>query len=404
VDTNGTILDIGTLSGDTLSAFVGLAVKKSGRTTGFTQGSVSAVDVDVSIAYETCAGTVTGTATFTDQFRITPAEFSDAGDSGSLIVEDVSNNPRAVGLLFAGSVSTTIANRIQNVLSAPWGVGTLSMVGQTGPPCETNDDCDDEDLCTTDVCTDGVCYNTPMDCDDYDVCTNDYCVAGVCYNDAIPDCGGGAYVECITYSTSGPRNKNLDIAINIVDDAAAPVIGADVTISLTWAGGSGTGTTATDEFGNASFTLSNAASTCYQTNVTNVVATGLTWDGLEPDNGFEKGVDATPDADCRAANDDCGESAGASVVLGPAPTDAVVLRRGPAPVSFERASAVKSLNSKRLFAIADVVGHGISMDANGAPVIEVYLAKENPNARTHIPANLEGVAVRVLVTGPFTAR
>ncbi len=52
----------------------------------------------------------------------------------------------------------------------------------------------------------------------------------------------------------------------------------------------------------------------------------------------------------------------------------------------------------------DVVGHGISLDDNGAPVIEVYLAKESPMGRAQIPPALQGVPVHVLVTGPFEAR
>ena len=44
-------------------------------------------------------------------------KFLKSGDSGSLMVEDVTNNPRAVGLLFAGSSSYAIANPIDDVLS-----------------------------------------------------------------------------------------------------------------------------------------------------------------------------------------------------------------------------------------------------------------------------------------------
>jgi len=40
--------------------------------------------------------------------------------------------------------------------------------------------CDDEDLCTTDTCEDGVCVHTPIDCDDGDPCTIDTCVDGEC--------------------------------------------------------------------------------------------------------------------------------------------------------------------------------------------------------------------------------
>jgi hypothetical protein len=42
--------------------------------------------------------------------------FSNAGDSGSLIVDR--RTSRATGLLFAGSGSHTIANHIQDVLDA----------------------------------------------------------------------------------------------------------------------------------------------------------------------------------------------------------------------------------------------------------------------------------------------
>ena len=45
------------------------------------------------------------------------SRFLNSGDSGSLMVEDVATNPHAVGLLFAGSSSTAIANPIGQVLS-----------------------------------------------------------------------------------------------------------------------------------------------------------------------------------------------------------------------------------------------------------------------------------------------
>jgi hypothetical protein len=45
------------------------------------------------------------------------SRFLNSGDSGSLMVQDVATNARAVGLLFAGSSSTAIANPIGQVLS-----------------------------------------------------------------------------------------------------------------------------------------------------------------------------------------------------------------------------------------------------------------------------------------------
>jgi uncharacterized protein (AIM24 family) len=53
-------------------------------------------------------------------------QFIAGGDSGSLMVEDVATAPRAVGLLFAGSSTSAIANPIGEVLSF---LGA-TMVGQ----------------------------------------------------------------------------------------------------------------------------------------------------------------------------------------------------------------------------------------------------------------------------------
>jgi len=120
VKTDGSILEIGTLSSSTVSASLGQAVKKSGRTTGLTHSSVSGLNATISVTYENeCAGGTAFTKTFTGQIVVTNrgSKFLDNGDSGSGMVEDVATNPRAVGLLFAGSSSTAIANPIGQVLS-----------------------------------------------------------------------------------------------------------------------------------------------------------------------------------------------------------------------------------------------------------------------------------------------
>ena len=54
VRSDGSILDIGTVNTTTLEATPSLAVKKSGRTTGFTTGSVNAVNVTVNVGYAEC--------------------------------------------------------------------------------------------------------------------------------------------------------------------------------------------------------------------------------------------------------------------------------------------------------------------------------------------------------------
>ncbi|HPC95231.1 MAG TPA: hypothetical protein PLU87_09825 [Sedimentisphaerales bacterium] len=95
------------------AASVGMAVQKYGRTTGLTKGTVTATNATVNVGYSS------GTARFVGQIVITGdrGKFSNAGDSGSLIVtNDDACNP--VGLLFAGSVRQTIANPIDAVLDA----------------------------------------------------------------------------------------------------------------------------------------------------------------------------------------------------------------------------------------------------------------------------------------------
>jgi len=93
-----------------VNASINQLVKKVGRTTGLTFGTVNAINVNINVQYSK------GVAGFTGQFYITPGTFSAAGDSGSLIVDDNTNNP--VGLLFAGGTSGTFANDIGNVLTA----------------------------------------------------------------------------------------------------------------------------------------------------------------------------------------------------------------------------------------------------------------------------------------------
>jgi len=106
------ILFIGAPSG-TAQAEIDMQVHKFGRTTGYRAGRITSVETDVTVGYEM------GDVQFNDQILIVghnAQPFSAAGDSGSLIVER--GTSRAVGLLFAGSSSHTIANHIGNVLQA----------------------------------------------------------------------------------------------------------------------------------------------------------------------------------------------------------------------------------------------------------------------------------------------
>jgi hypothetical protein len=129
VRTDGAILEIGTISSTTVAAAINQKVKKSGRTTGLTRSTISGLNATVKVAYDNeCAGGAAFTKTFTGQIVIgnKSSKFLAGGDSGSLMVEDAATNPRAVGLLFAGSSSTAIANPIGQVLS----FFGASMVGQ----------------------------------------------------------------------------------------------------------------------------------------------------------------------------------------------------------------------------------------------------------------------------------
>lgn len=86
-------------------AKLGTALQKIGRTTDYTQGRITQVDVTISIDYN---GRM---ATFTDQLMATG--MSAGGDSGSAVLDP---DGYVVGLLFAGSGAATLINPIQTVL------------------------------------------------------------------------------------------------------------------------------------------------------------------------------------------------------------------------------------------------------------------------------------------------
>ncbi len=106
-DVTNEILDIGNIS-DVVSGELGMAIKKRGRTTGLTKGEIIQVDVTVTVSYGDGKSAV-----FTDQLMA--GGMSQGGDSGSAVL---SSDNRLTGLLFAGSDTTTVINRIENVFSA----------------------------------------------------------------------------------------------------------------------------------------------------------------------------------------------------------------------------------------------------------------------------------------------
>jgi hypothetical protein len=131
VDTSGAIQDLGpagsmtiapappssTLADPASVLAARLRVAKSGRTTGLTCGSLLSINTDISVDYSnSCAGPTAFTVTFHNQLIIDGGSFSEAGDSGSLIV--TSDAARPLGLLYAGNGTVTVASPIADVLTA----------------------------------------------------------------------------------------------------------------------------------------------------------------------------------------------------------------------------------------------------------------------------------------------
>lgn len=90
----------------------GLEVSKSGRTTQLTHGRVFDCSATVRVRFEA------RTALFSDQVAVagTQGDFSRPGDSGSVVFSG-DDRRLPVGLLFAGGMGTTFANKIDRVLA-----------------------------------------------------------------------------------------------------------------------------------------------------------------------------------------------------------------------------------------------------------------------------------------------
>lgn len=99
------ILGLGPVKG-IAEAKPGMPVVKSGRTTGITRGTITAVSVTLDVKLDD-----ENSAHFSDQV-ITDMK-SQGGDSGSLVLTE---GNKAVGLLFAGSDKVTVFNHIKTVL------------------------------------------------------------------------------------------------------------------------------------------------------------------------------------------------------------------------------------------------------------------------------------------------
>ena len=311
----------GTPSSTLTSASVGMSVQKYGRTTGLTVGEIEAVNVTVNICYERQGPRrCKKLARFVDQITITPGVFSDGGDSGSLIVTTASNSP--VGLLFAGSSSRTIANRIDLVVSRfnvtiddsePIPVVTGSISGTVtddsdGTPVGgANVSADTGQAATTagdgtytiaevpagarDVTAVAAGYETQAKAttvvENQTSTVNFALTQATVANQVIVTRPSGEQ----GYATEGGKDsdKHLLITVALEDDLGNPVGGASVSILADYdSGPSAIGTATTGSDGTVTFSWKNAPSGCLTTTVTNVNAAGPSWDGSTPVNGFCK--------------------------------------------------------------------------------------------------------------------
>lgn len=297
---------------------VGMEVQKCGRTTGCTTGQISTVSLDVSVCYQTQGPRrCKKSAWFEDQIGITGSDgaFSAGGDSGSLIV-DTFEAPDPVGLLFAGSSTMTIANRIDDVLTslgvemldgnvtpntpptvtitAPPGDVTIAP-GQTITFTGTANDSEDGDLTAELTWTSDQAglLGTGASLSTDALSTGTHLITA-----SVTDSGGTTRSDSITvtvanttsiavhvgnlnaWSVAGGRGGKWDATVTItVHDPTHVPAQSGVTVNATWDGGNAS-SCVTDGLGVCSITRTglkrNAASTTFSVN--SLSATGTTYD------------------------------------------------------------------------------------------------------------------------------
>lgn len=120
------VLDIGVVN-DVEEAAIGMTVGKSGRTSGYTEATVTDISATVKIS-----GYAGAEAVFEDQ--IFTSLLGKPGDSGSLVVNKATK--KAVGLLFAGSDTVTCCNKFSHVMEyvhTGLGGGGIGVPGGVSP-------------------------------------------------------------------------------------------------------------------------------------------------------------------------------------------------------------------------------------------------------------------------------
>jgi hypothetical protein len=129
VDPQGTILQLGATTtngqpsdappraGSGVPATPNMTVAKSGRSTGLTCSTISAVNVTANMEYpRSCGSDSTFTVTYTDLVTVAGSGFSADGDSGALIVTQDTADP--VALVVASTDADTVATPVSDVLTA----------------------------------------------------------------------------------------------------------------------------------------------------------------------------------------------------------------------------------------------------------------------------------------------
>lgn len=117
LDANGVPVPGAPHAGSGVIPNVGRVVAKSGRSSGLTCSKIETTPATFSVAYEkTCGGGTSFTVLYSNQVGVSGGDFSQGGDSGSLIVTQDTADP--VALLFAGSDTDTVGNPIEDVLLA----------------------------------------------------------------------------------------------------------------------------------------------------------------------------------------------------------------------------------------------------------------------------------------------
>jgi subtilisin family serine protease len=96
-------------------------------------------------------------------------------------------------------------------------------------------------------------------------------------------------VASITYTLTN-RKRDLNSIVKLRDNCGNLVVGATVSVMIinTTRLGIWTGTGTTGSNGSETFLLKSAPAGRYETQVTEVTASGLTWDGTYPPNSFKK--------------------------------------------------------------------------------------------------------------------